>query len=223
MRRSLVLTLLAAGGCAGPAAWLPATHDTGTLPAIGLPAAVYPLAGGEVRIAALGVRRAPAPRRNELVVRMWIRNDSSCPWRVDLRAQRAVLPGDREIAPDLGYSAGEPLVDVPARGARSIDLVYPIADDKPGHFDLGWALATPRDLVARRTPFEREDLGRASAYPLMVDGWFYAPPYYAGRRHGFAPIAQVRPEHSRVRGRGVRILPLRPPIEIAAPEPSVTP
>lgn len=217
MLRPFALLPLAVAGCATVPAFLPAEHDTGILPGDGLPAAVYALTDGEVRIAAVGIRREKVTGGGELVLRMRIRNDSDTPLRVDAREQRLVLPGDREVPPELGYFGGVPLYDVPPHGAESTDLIYAIGDQQPKSFALRWTVVTPHDYVARRTPFERQSLVSSAFGPPMINGWYFAPPFYdfaTGNQFGFPPVAtrEGRPE-PRVQGRHARILPATPPIE----------
>lgn len=218
MLRSLSLLLAAVAGCATGPTWLPSGPDNGVLRGADLPEAVYPLGDGEVRVAAVGVRREPTEGRRKMVLRMRVRNDSDTPLRLDLREQRLVLPGDRELLPELGSFGGVPLLGVPAHGEATADLLYDIGGEKPKRFDFRWTVATPHDYVARRTSFERELPGAGASYgPLYVNGWYYAPPFYdaaAGNRHGFPPIAtRGEPTGERTHGRRVRIVPATPPIE----------
>jgi hypothetical protein len=212
MRCPLALCALVAAGC-GPAAWLPASNDTGRLRGTGLPAAVYEIPDGEVRIAAAGVRGREGAQ--ELVLQLSVENHSHALYRFTPAEQRLILPGEREALPAPG---GPPAVIVGPRSLVVVELAFPVADAKPERFDLEWRLAAATELVAHRTPFERAALGKLAWAPPLIDGWYYAPAYYdTGTQHGFPPtVERESQERPRVQGRHIHVLPARPPIEAPA-------
>jgi hypothetical protein len=205
LRRSLVLL---AGGAVAAAAlsacenqyvYRPAVNTSATIQ--GQPASYYRIPAnaphGDVRIATFGLAQIqPREGGGELEaihVRMIVSNtDGDRPWTVDTREQLVALPNHGESRPAYATvdQGAAPLVEIPPRQARTIDLFYPLpadmsdADDLPS-FDTIWTVQTAQGPVAERTPFERltveprTETSYAFSYGYAPSYW-YDPYYYPG-------------------------------------------
>lgn len=136
---------------------------------------------GEVRITAMGITRLRGQADRDidaLHLRVVVNNDSDdTPWTVDTRQQLIEIRGAGRAAPLFANTDRDtlPILTIPRRDQRTLDLFYPLpagiddADDLAG-FDLLWQVETGARVVAQRTPF-----GRMEIEPLPTTG-----PYYAG-------------------------------------------
>jgi hypothetical protein len=182
----------------------------------GRPAADYAVPGaaprGTARIASFGFADIkPAGASDEsalraLHLRMIVANDSDQTWRVDTRAQGLILANDGEsraaYATADGTGTPPPIVTVAPKAKRTIDLFFPLpstmqqAEQLPA-FDAVWSVQTDKEIVTRRTAFERLVIeprayevtgGASSPYwydPLYPSATFYGvvtlPPPYVHR------------------------------------------
>ncbi len=195
MKRITLGALLLVGGCANEYAYIPAENATARVN--GQSAAAYHIPPeapqGDVRVTSFGVTKLKVNNQEEHVramhVRMVVANNSDAPWTVDTRQQIGVIPNEGRSRPMYASSDGGqlPLVTVPARGRRTIDLFYPLPQgmqkaSRLPQFDLLWTVDTQSRQVAMRTPFERIEIEPVYAYDY---GWgyygYYGPgwaPYY---------------------------------------------
>nr|UXE44640.1 hypothetical protein Hi04_10k_c2877_00008 [uncultured bacterium] len=141
---------------------------------------------GDVRIATFGFAEIGSREGEEtlkaLHTRMIVANNSEYPWSVDTREQRIAVPGDGESQPAFATTSGglPPIVDIPPKEVRTIDLFYPLPPDvqkasKLPSFDTLWTVHTDTREVTERTPFER-----LTVQPTVGEDYGYAwgPPYF---------------------------------------------
>ena len=133
----------------------------------GLAAAGYPVARGDVRIAAVGMATAQLRKgrtARALEVRMVVHNGSRDVWIVQSIDQHATInDAQEELAPVLARCDGDvmPEAVLMPNDTRTIDLYYelpaPLADAKTiPSVRVAWRVATPSGVVAQRTTgFER--------------------------------------------------------------------
>ena len=220
------LVILAGGvsACAGPrlSVYEP-TSNAGALIS-GHPAAVYPLAGGDVRVASFGTTEV-TPRGEPrsvrvLQARMVVTNASDpATWLFDTRNVTAVIPnqGESRAAFVNTDESTLPIVEVHRGETKLVDFYYPMPSGvtSPEYFDLRWRVDTGRRSVAMRTTLEhrivepdytREDVGTEAALGWGTT-WWWDPQYpqYAFAHPGYQPqgfgrpVAIARPPTVRVR------------------------
>lgn len=142
---------------------------------------------GDVRVASYGIvkvttEREPKQKTRMMHVRMVIENNSTSPWEVDTRELRVDVHGAGQVAPAFVRSdvQGLPMVDVPPRGKRTLDLFFPLPPEaqkarKLPEFDFTWQVRTPEKVVAERTPFERLEVVPYYAAYGPYWGWGWGP------------------------------------------------
>jgi hypothetical protein len=154
---------------------------------------------GDVRVESGGTRTIESgPQRGTkaLHVRMTISNDAGHgPWTFDVRDQLIDLPGIgkvRPLAATAPYQA-MPIVVVPVRDKRVVDIYYPVARPVDA-FDLLWQVHTSERVVAERTPFGRvelePELDESSTLYASGEVWWQDPWYstWDGRRAQGDPL-----------------------------------
>jgi hypothetical protein len=136
---------------------------------------------GSVRVASFGVARvtrvrATATDLRAMHVRMVVENNSAQPWLVDTGRLTAAVRGAAPVRPAAVRSEAQdlPRATVPAGGARTLDLFFPLPADaqaagKIPSFDFSWEVQTDDRAIAERTPFERLNVVPyyASAGPFL--------------------------------------------------------
>lgn len=154
---------------------------------------------GEVRVESFGMttlEAASADRQiDALHVRLTVGNDVGAgPFTVDTREQLLEIRGQGRSRPIFVNTdrASLPIIEIPRREQRVLDLYYPLPatiDDAEdlGQFDLLWQVDTGARTVAERTPFGRievepEALDASSLYAGWGAYWWYDPFY---PRHSF--------------------------------------
>jgi hypothetical protein len=176
---------------------------------------------GELQIASFGVSRVK-PQAGEvgdaqraLHVRMVATNDGAAPWTIDTRKQQIDIRGVGQTGPLWARVHGSvaPLVTVPARDRRIIDLYFPLPEDmqhasRIPQFDLLWRVDVAGRMVAERTPFERLRVERVYAVAGPYEyGWAttWGPDFY------YDPGVTLRfPNHH-------TFIPQAPPVYISTP------
>jgi hypothetical protein len=178
----------------------------------GLPASYYTIPPeaprGNVRIVTMGFAeiqpQGSAEQLRALHVRMVVANNSDASWYVDTREQHAVLPEGGESRPAYATvdHGAPPVVEIPPRGERTIDLFYPLPaqvqkESALPSFAMLWQVNTNTRAVVDRTPFERQEL-ITDVYPDYYDwrGPYWYDPYYARGGFvgvGFTPVYVSRP------------------------------
>jgi hypothetical protein len=88
-----------------------------------------------------------------------VKNGGDHPWTVDGASQRVEL-GARAATGRLTSSpSSDPgTIEVPAHGARTVDLTFPVGETDEGDLrrvDVVWNVATESGPVATRVPFGR--------------------------------------------------------------------
>lgn len=168
---------------------------------------------GDVRVASFGITTMRLDGRVDvdvLHVRMILDNQGDeRPWRVDVREQLVHIPGEGRSRPMLVNTDGDlPIIEVPRRQRRVIDLYYPLPGtvrrqaDLP-RFDLLWEVSTPGRRVAQRTSFDRmrtEPEVQRDVY--LVSGWgphWWYHPYPYGFVHRPVVIIRERPRDVTIR------------------------
>lgn len=176
----VVVALIGVAGCgADTYVYSPESPD---VTVDGYPGARYSVPperpNGEVRVASFGItglRLDPETRQDVIHVRLIVDNQGdSTPWRVDVREQWLQLPSGQRVRP-MGVNATEtglPIVTVPRRQARTLDLYYPAPagvtrDADLSGFQVLWQVDTGARRIARRTSFELID----------VDPYYYDPAF----------------------------------------------
>jgi hypothetical protein len=209
MRRTLLMLATTWLGCA-EYAYLPVENATAELN--GQTAAVYAVPPeapqGDVRIASFGVvplQMTAGEKVKALHVRMLLANRGDALWTLDTREQLCAIAGEGQSRPIFANTdAGEPpLVNVPPKSQRALDLFYPLpygmqdASLVPG-FALSWQLSLAGRAITKLTAFERMTVEpRTAVYVVAYDRpgwwgpyWWYDPvyvdltyrhPYYYGR------------------------------------------
>jgi hypothetical protein len=181
-------------------AYRPAVSTSAVLE--GHPAALHRIPpnapAGDVRIATLGLADIRATGEDEdaeeetraLHLRMVVSNDADVPWSLDTREQRVALPGDGDSPPAYATADGPtpPIITIPPRGKRTVDLFYPLPQrmqeiEELPSFDTIWRVETHAGPVVQRTPFERVDVTpvyRPEPYYYYHRGygWGYWPTSY---------------------------------------------
>jgi hypothetical protein len=169
MRVCAVALAVIAGGCSTRFSYVP--RESVAEKMSGRIAARYDLLSppGTVRVAAIGSEVTP-DRGRALKVRLAITNASDEPWTFDAREQVADLYSDSRfgatpVAPIAGAS---PIIQIPPRSERAIDLDYPLPPNlqKASHlpaFVLRWTVHSPDRTVAAATPFVR--------WPRLITRW----------------------------------------------------
>jgi hypothetical protein len=140
---------------------------------------------GAVEVTSYGVAqlRQGETRTPVLHVRIVVSNDGDDePWRIDTRRQFIEIQGEGRSAPIFanGDVQTMPIVLVPRRAQRTLDLFYPLPatmrkeDDLP-YFDVLWQVETGVRAVASRTAFDRIE-------PFYGYDYYYGSswPYWAG-------------------------------------------
>jgi len=178
---------------------------------------------GEVRVESRGITRLDGRTDRAIDVihlRMVVGNDSDdAPWMVDTREQLIEIPGEGRSAPIFANSDREsmPIVEVPRREKRIVDLFYPLPstvkdeDDLKG-FELLWQVNTGERVVAQRTPFGRQSTEPPPEYTgSLYAGWgpyWWYDPYYSSHVfihhrpivvHDRGPVIVTRPRGMHVR------------------------
>jgi hypothetical protein len=192
------LTLAACAG--GPYAYRPAEEATATVR--GQVAARYAIPPeaprGDVRLASFGIAELEMEEGDEeidmLHVRMVVSNESDQPWSIDTRQVVVTLPGAGSSRPAYVNTDqnGMPVIPVPPRQQRTLDLYYPLPEDRQHarelpEFDVSWQVRTGERVVSERTPFDRYEL---STYPQYAYGGWYGGggwPYW-GAPIGWGPV-----------------------------------
>lgn len=202
----LVALLIAGAGCSTNSLYSYRPVEQVTSAVEGNPAARYAIPPesprGDVRIASFGVtdiERSGEPDWAALHLRFVISNDSGAqPWTVDTR-QITLELRDKKNRPAPGLvNADEqdlPVVTVPPRQVRTVDLYYPLpegmeeAEDVPA-FDVLWTVQTDTRAVTERTPFERFYIDRSPPEPSVVIG--YGASWWDGPWHpGYTVVQPV--------------------------------
>jgi hypothetical protein len=153
---------------------------------------------GEVRVESMGITSLDgrSDRKIDVIhLRLAVGNDSDDrPWTIDTREQLLEIPGEGRSQAIFVSSDRDsmPIVQVPRRDRRVLDLFFPLPatvddeDDLAG-FELLWQVNTGDRVVAQRTPF-----GRVSTEPpvqysgSIYTGWgpyWWHDPFYS--RHVF--------------------------------------
>jgi hypothetical protein len=145
---------------------------------------------GEIRLEALGMSRLETGGRSfdALHLRMRVANDSDTTmWRLDTRDQLLEIPGEGRSRPIFANSDRQamPIVMIPQRERRVIDLFYPLPStvrdpDQLQEFELQWRVQTSQRVVAERTAFDRistEPEYSGTFYAGWGPYWWYDPFY----------------------------------------------
>jgi hypothetical protein len=218
-RPYVLFVALALAACSKNYIYRPTVTTTSATVA-GLPASYYGVPPesprGHVRIATLGfadIRPAGGGEQEDvpaLHVRMIVANNSDRPWQLDTREARAILPRRGESRPAYATvdQGTPPVVEIPARAERTVDLFYPLPrdmqkEDSVPSFDVLWQIDTDARRVVERTPFERIEVETPSESSspdttLTYFAWggpYWGDPYYAqgGAFVGVAPVYVERP------------------------------
>jgi hypothetical protein len=166
-RTFLVILAGAASACASSrqSIYEPIQH-TGTLIS-GYPAAVYPVAGGDVRVASFGATEV-VPKGEHgpvrvLQARMILTNTSEpATWLLDTRNVKANVPALGEHrASFVNTDSGElPMVEIHPGEKKIVDFYFPMREDTPTVpiFTVQWQLETAQHTVAQLTTFERHSV-----------------------------------------------------------------
>ncbi len=159
---------------------------------------------GDVRIANLGIVRIRvvgppiSAALRGLHVRMVVANRSAHPWTVDVRQQRAVLPGyaSSHAAYASARDASPPFVEIPAGDARSLDLIFPLPApmqqaERVPVFGLVWVIVTGDHEVSAQTTATVVGLV-PHRYGIAADvlargAYWYNPYYLEGMFEGAVP------------------------------------
>jgi hypothetical protein len=209
MRAAIVLTVLAAAGCAQnmtvyrPAAVVPGKE---LIPSYQIPSGSPK---GALRVLTLGGERLPVgPGAPDVYLhfRLSAENDAdAAPWTLDPNEQFLVFEGGTLPPAYSQTSQASPVLSL-ARGERGyLDVYYPMPDIDPARVSLSWRLRRGGEVTAELTSFDRVS-GRVpdsyfadydpspgtSAYFGLGLGWFW--PDYCWRWHGayLAPYSHRR-------------------------------
>jgi hypothetical protein len=157
--RAVMLLEVAVGACA---------HDDYAQPEERSPAAaIEQVAGGEVRVASVGMTdlqlTAAGACLPALHVRLVVRPQNAADtWFLDARQIEVQIPGEGRSPPvyvnaDVG---GLPLMYIGPGEERVIDLFFPVpagmSEAALAEFELSWRLTVGRDLAGGRTRFARD-------------------------------------------------------------------
>jgi hypothetical protein len=166
----------------------------------GYPGAAHPVPPeepqGEVRVASFGITKITpsegAAALRALHVRMVVLNNGDdTPWTIDTREQEVAIEGEgRSRAAYVNTDqSGLPMVTVPRRDKRTLDLYFPLPEaiddaDQLPRFDFLWQVETGARVVADRTMFRREAVReREDHYSdvTLIAGWgpwWWYDPFY---------------------------------------------
>ena len=167
---------------------------------------------GAMRVAAYGVdpltpTNAPEQRLDALHVRVVVSNTGAQPWTLDTREQSLTL-GERGTSTpafavaDRGDGSAAPVLTVPPRTTRTVDLFFPLPAGLASEADIPSFAATTRvhadvGLITQSTPFSRiEDDG--ANYESRSDWAYWDSPFWTNRAYvgfGGVVVAPVYWEH----------------------------
>jgi hypothetical protein len=190
----------------------------------GHPAAVHPVAGGDVRVASFGTTEVlpqGEPRSVRVLHARMVVTNSSDPatWLLDTRNVTAVIPNAGEsraafVNTDQGTM---PIIEVHRGETKLVDFYYPmpLLVTSPEYFDVRWRLEIGQCSVATQSTLwhrmaepdlTREDVGTEAGLGWGT-AWWWDPAYpqFAFVHLGYQPewfgqtVAIARPPTVRVR------------------------
>lgn len=150
---------------------------------VGAPAATYEMPGGDVRLAMLGIASLRSNGLEDSTLRavhiaLAASNRSDEHWTVDASEARLSMVVRRERS-DIYATTLEvgraPVVDVPPRSTRMIDLYFPLPiqlanKDALPSFEVLWTVHAGTRTITERTPFQRTLSAPAVEEPRRFPG-----------------------------------------------------
>ncbi len=141
---------------------------------------------------------------------MVVTDDSSEPWLLDTREQRAVLAGNDQSRPAYASTpvASPPIVQIPPGATRTIDLFFPLAASKSPPTSTPPFDVIRRVHVGARVVTERASSASVTLVPydpqFAFGGYWYDPAYPAATFVGAGSLPAPFVEHPVYIARGPR-------------------
>ncbi len=208
------------GGCAPSHVYQPLDH-AGPEKLAGRPAADYPVHGGRIEIAAVGIEKVAL--RQQLVVRLRVQNDSDKPWALDpLRQELRVGDGIARLPDQVRMKKNESIapITIPPHDSRTIDLGFFLDSAMaPMRIQVAWRVSTPNALFSDRASFTRTQVVSVftNGPPLAADGFYYRPFYNSEPNQPLHGWDSPRRANVSPRDRTALVAPMTPVIEDAPP------